>query len=85
MDEVIIPFQVSQGMVITGSFISPEDEGLYVWVRRFDNEAERRRLYAAVYESDRWRNEIGPRIPEMLDREQIRVTRLAATARSVIR
>ena len=85
MDEVIIPFQVSRGMVITGSFVSPEEDDLYVWVRRFENEAERERLYDAVYRSSTWRNEIAPRIPEMMDRERIKVTRMEATRASVMR
>ena len=84
MEEEIIPFQVKMGMVVLGSFLGEEDESVYVWIRRFDNEEERRRLYAAVYESDYWKNEIDPRAPLMIDREQIKVTRLVATPRSVI-
>jgi hypothetical protein len=38
MEEEIIPFQVSKGMVIVGSFVGQEEEDLYVWVRRFDSE-----------------------------------------------
>ena len=85
MEEEIIPFQVSKGMVIAGSFVSPEEDDLYIWVRRFDGEAEREQLYKAVYESDHWKNEIAPRIPEMMDRERMKVTRIEPTAKSVIR
>lgn len=85
MDDVIIPFQIAQGMVVGGSFISSDEDDLYVWIRRFENEAQRKRLYTAVYESDRWKNEIGPRIPEMMDRSKIKVTRLTATSASVLR
>ncbi|MBI2206110.1 MAG: NIPSNAP family protein [Candidatus Rokubacteria bacterium] len=31
-----------------------------------------------------WKNEIAPRVPTLIDREQIKVTRLVATPRSVI-
>jgi hypothetical protein len=84
MEEVIIPFQVSKGMVIVGSFVADEDDDLYVWIRRFASEEERKALYAAVYESDTWRNEIAPRAGEMLDRESMHITRLLPTERSVI-
>ena len=84
MEEVIIPFQVSKGMVILGSFIGEEEEDLYVWIRRFASEEERKQLYAAVYESDFWKNDVAPKVPEMLDREAIRVTRLTATPKSGI-
>ena len=84
MEEEIIPFQVSKGMVILGSFVGQEEDNLYVWIRRFESEEERKRLYAAVYESDHWKNNIAPKIPEMLIREQIKVTRMEATPKSVI-
>src|SRR5690349_10822537 len=76
MEEEIIPLQVKMGMVVLGSFVGEEDESVYIWLRRFENESERVRLYDAVYNSAQWKNEIGPRVPEMIDREQMQVTRL---------
>src|SRR5215470_5339077 len=70
MEEEIIPFQVKMGMVILGSFVGEEDESVYVWIRRFESEAERKRLYDAVYQSDYWKNEISPKVLTMIDREQ---------------
>ena len=84
MEEEIIPFQVSKGMVILGSFVGEEEDDLYVWIRRFESEEEREKLYAAVYESDNWVKEIGPKIPEMMDRSNIVVRRLEASSRAVI-
>ena len=84
MEEEIIPFQVSKGMVIVGSFVGEEEDDLYIWVRRFSSEEEREALYEAVYESDRWVNEIGPKVPDMLDRGKIVVRRIEATPHSVI-
>lgn len=84
MEDVIIPFQVSKGMVIVGSFVAEEDPDAYVWIRRFENEQEREQLYKAVYESDHWKNEIAPRVSEMLDRPQMVITRLQPTPKSVI-
>jgi hypothetical protein len=62
MEEEIIPFQVSKGMVILGSFVGQEEDDLYVWIRRFESEAERERLYKAVYESDHWKTYIAPQV-----------------------
>ena len=47
MEKDIIPFQVSRGMVITGSWRGEEDDTVYVWMGRFESEAERERLYEA--------------------------------------
>ena len=83
MERDIIPFQVSRGMVITGSWRGEEDDTVYVWMRRFESEAERERLYQAVYESDYWKNEVAPRVTELMDRSAIRVTRVVPTPKSV--
>jgi len=83
MEEEIIPFQVAKGMVITGSWRGESNDSVYVWMRRFESEAQREALYKAVYESDHWKKEIAPRIPDLLDREKIVVTRLTPTTRSV--
>ncbi len=85
MEEEIIPFQTQHGMVIIGSWVGEKEEDLYVWLRRFDSEAERERLYTAVYQSDTWKNDIGPRVGDLIDRQQIVVTRLNPTPHSVIR
>lgn len=85
MEEEIIPFQISKGMVVIGSFVGQEEDDLYVWIRRFESEEERVRLYKAVYESDTWKNEMAPKVDEMLDRGKIQVTRIVPTSRSVIR
>jgi hypothetical protein len=85
MEEVILPFQVSKGMVVVGSFVSEQEPDLYVWIRRFDSEEEREKLYKAVYESDQWINVIKPVTDTMLDRSRIVVMRMEPTSRSVIR
>jgi len=84
MEEVIIPFQASKGMVIVASFVGEEEDDLYVWIRRFEDEAERERLYKAVYEDDRWKNEIAAAVGELLDRPRMLVTRLSPTPKSVL-
>lgn len=83
MEEEIIPFQVSKGMVITGSFHGETDPSVYVWLRRFESEEQRKELYTAVYQSDYWKTKIDPRVPEHLDRSAIVVTRIVPTSKSV--
>jgi hypothetical protein len=85
MEETVIPFQISRGMVVVGSFVAIEDPDLYVWIRRFEDEADRQRLYAAVYESEQWKEEIAPQIGPLLDRERMVITLLRPTPKSVIR
>ena len=102
MEEVVIPFQVKQGMVIHGSFImdstdefsikdgervmdsTPRGE-TYVWIRRFESTEQKDKLYKAVYESDEWVNNIGPRVGTLIDRNSIVVHNLSATALSVMK
>jgi hypothetical protein len=83
METEIIPFQVSKGMVITGSFQGETDPSVYIWLRRFDSEEQRVALYAAVYESEYWKTEIAPRVPEHLDRSAMVITRIVPTPKSV--
>jgi hypothetical protein len=85
MEEEIIPLQVAKGMVIPASFRGETDDSVYVWLRRFESEAERERLYAAVYEDPHWQASISPRIGELINRETTRVQRLVPTSRSVLR
>jgi hypothetical protein len=84
MEEEIIPFQVAQGMVICGSFCGETDESVYVWIRRFENEAQREALYKAVYDTEFWKTKIGPQIPDLLDREKMVITRIVPTSRSTM-
>lgn len=84
MEEEVIPFQVKQGMTILGSFVGETDESVYVWIRRFKNERERARLYKAVYESDYWKSEIAPKLPDLMAAGGVNVQRIEATNRSVI-
>src|ERR1700761_6457785 len=79
MEEEIIPFQVSKGMVITGSYQGETDSSIYFWTRRFESEEQREALYKAVYESDYWKNTIAPRVPEHLDRSAMVITRVVPT------
>ena len=84
MENEIIPFQVSKGAVICGSFQGEEDESVYFWIRRFESEAEREWLYEAVYQSDFWTKEVAPKVGELIDREATQVQRVNATRLSTM-
>jgi len=84
MEVEIIPFQVEQGMVIAGSFRGETDDSVYIWIRRFETEAERERLYEAVYKSEHWLNNLSDRVGQCINRETIQVQRITPTSRSVL-
>ena len=79
----VMPFQVSKGMVITGSFVAEKEPNTFIWMRRFKNEAERKRLYEKVYETSHWKEVLAPKVDAVLDVKSIKVTRLVPSARSV--
>ena len=85
MEKEIIPMQVAAGMVIAGSFRVEGDDELYVWMRRFESEEQREALYAAVYESDEWKNNLSARVGACIFRETIQVQRIIPTAMSVLK
>jgi len=85
MEKIIIPFQISKGMVINGSFTVEGDNETYVWIRRFNSREDKEKLYTEVYESDKWKNEISPTVAKLIDREAIRVVNLKSTRLSVIK
>ncbi|MEI6303323.1 MAG: NIPSNAP family protein [Betaproteobacteria bacterium] len=84
-EEKVIPFQVAKGVVVVGSFVSSDDPDVYVWIRRFSDQADKDHLYKAVYEDPVWKSDIGPRNAELLFREKAVVTNLTPTPHSVIR
>jgi len=83
-EEILLPFQISQGMVVVGSFVGLEEKDLYVWIRRFESEQERKKLYRKVYESETWLKHIKPEVDKMLIRPKMLVTRLEATPKSTV-
>lgn len=81
MDEEIIPYQLSKGMVVLGSFLN-DAKDTYVWIRRFDDQADKEARYDAVYNNDHWRDEIEPKLPALMKVDELQVTILEATPRS---
>lgn len=85
MESTIVPFQVAKGIVVIGTFTAEAEPDVFYWIRRFDDEAARVRLYAAVYDDPVWTEQIKPTIDAMLIRDTVQVTRLNPTPHSVIR
>jgi phosphoribosylformimino-5-aminoimidazole carboxamide ribonucleotide (ProFAR) isomerase len=83
MDTVVIPFQVSKGMIVVGGWVDEQDPTLYYWMRRFESEEERIALYEAVYKSDGWLNDVKPQLGDTV--QEIVVKRIVPSARSIIR
>lgn len=101
IEEIIIPFQISKGMVINGSFVMESSDefsltdgerlltttpkgNTYVWIRRFENTEQKKKLYKAVYESEEWINNIAPRVAELIDRNSIVIHNLSSTPHSLM-
>lgn len=84
MDEEILPYQAARGMVISGIFRGEEDDSVFIWIRRFESEADRERLYKAVYEDPIWVDDMSPRVGELINRETIKVQRVVPSAASVL-
>lgn len=84
MDETIIPFQKQMGMEIVGSFTVPGDEKRYIWIRKFNSEAQRKDLYDKVYGSGHWQNNIRNAMGDMLIKSETKVTIMKATPGSVL-
>lgn len=84
MEKEIIPFQVARGMVITASFRHETDDSVYIWIRRFESEADRERLYAAVYQDPHWKTVMSPIVGTLIDRSAIQVQRIVPTRMSIV-
>ncbi|WNV86938.1 NIPSNAP family protein [Umezawaea sp. Da 62-37] len=82
MEDVVIPFQASAGMDVVASFVDAEDPDGYVWIRRFADDAHHADATAAVYGSDRWKDEIGPVVHDLLIGEKSVITRVVPTPAS---
>lgn len=79
MEGEIIPFNVANGMVVTASFRGEDDQSVYFWIRRFENEEQRVKLYAAVYESEHWKTVLLPKVGEVIYREKSVIQRVVPT------
>ena len=64
---------------------SEEKGNTYVWIRRFESQEEKVRLYKDVYESKEWLENIAPTVANLVDRNSILVQNLSSTPLSVMK
>ena len=62
-----------------------ENRNNYIWIRRFENEAHKEKLYKDVYESEEWVNDIGPKVANLIDRNSIKIHNLTSTELSIMK
>ncbi len=65
-NDLLTPMR-SCGIDVLGQFTSTEDANTFVWLRAFEDEADKDAKYAAFYESDDWNNRLGPRAKELVE------------------
>jgi NIPSNAP len=53
MDETVIPLHQEMGMNVVGAFTAIGDEDTFVWIRRFEDAADRERVLDAVHRHPR--------------------------------
>jgi hypothetical protein len=85
MDEVVIPFNAARSVHVVASFIDEENADVYVWIRRFADEADRKDRYRAIYQDPEWRDVIGPAIMELMVFDRAIITRAIPTPGSPLR
>ncbi|WP_434444050.1 NIPSNAP family protein [Lentzea sp. E54] len=73
MEETVIPLHQEMGMTVAGSFTVVGDEDAFVWIRRFEDAADRERVLDAVHGH--------PRCPAISDTVSALVGRIESTIR----
>ena len=64
---------------------SEKKESTYVWIRRFQGQDQKNKLYKAVYESNEWIEYYRPKVSEMVNLNSIIVHNLSATEMSLLK
>jgi quinol monooxygenase YgiN len=53
MDETVVPLHQELGMHVVGAFTVTDDEDAFVWIRRFEDAADREQVLDAVHRDPR--------------------------------
>jgi hypothetical protein len=83
MDESVIPLHQEMGMHVVGAFTVIGDEDAFVWIRRFEDPADRQRILDAVHRDPRCAGMIDT-VSALVDRTES-VVRLEPTPGSGLR
>ena len=84
MQEQILPLQMKYGITFIASFVPADNPNKYIWIRRFNPQNNREQVCNEMYESPEWKENIKPKIDNMLNYKTIKVTLLHATDNSPI-
>ncbi|PHV67114.1 NIPSNAP family protein [Williamsia muralis] len=71
-----VPYQESRGMRVLGLYWADHDHTRFVWMRQFDNDDQRDRVYSAVYDSEFWVQNMLPEVRRLAVTGSSRTTRL---------
>ena len=74
MGTEILPYQRNKGMNVLNTYLQTDDEGndYFVWLREFENEESRQRLYAETYD-DWWKTEMRGRVFSLIEESAVSV------------
>ena len=74
MREELLPYQRSKGMVIIDTYLRTDDDGtdFFVWLREFENEESRQRIYDNTY-NDWWVTNVRPKVFTLIDEKSISI------------
>lgn len=84
MDQKVIPFMESFGIVVVGSYRDVHNEAGYVWIRRFDDEAHAASRTAEAYGNHRWTDELHDAVLQLMDPHHAVITKVESSAGSRI-
>jgi hypothetical protein len=73
MDKTVIPLHQEIGMHVVGAFTVIGDEDAFIWIRRFEDTADRERILDAVHQD--------PRCKAMVDTVSMLSGRASSTVR----
>jgi quinol monooxygenase YgiN len=54
-DETVVPLHQELGMQVVGTFTAVDDPDAFVWIRRFEDDAEREGIVDAVHRDPRFK------------------------------
>ena len=74
MGSEILPYQRGKGMKVLDTYLQTDDDGtdFFVWLREFDSEESRQKLYSETY-NDWWKTEIMPKVFSLIEEQAVSV------------
>ncbi|MEV7041742.1 NIPSNAP family protein [Amycolatopsis sp. NPDC051061] len=84
LDETVIPLHQEMGMRVVGSFTVAGDEDTFVWIRRFEDAADRERVLTAVHRHPRCAA-MADTVSALTGGSEATASRLEPTAGSMLR